>query len=79
MLNKQIEQLESEMEQLESEKKEIELHLSNPEFYQNQEKAAETGKRYQILQEEIPKLLQEWEAKQVQLEELVSSLEKLRS
>jgi protein subunit release factor A len=64
------------MEKLETEKKEIESNLAKPDFYRNQVNAAETGKRYQELQELIPKLLDEWEIKQAELDELLSGLNK---
>jgi ATP-binding cassette subfamily F protein 3 len=73
-LNERIEQLESEMEKLETEKKEIESNLAEPDFYRDQVKAAETGKRYQELQELIPKLFDEWEAKQNEKDKLLEEL-----
>ena len=76
ILNNRIEKIESEMEKLETEKKEIESTLAEPDFYKDQVKAAETGKRYQDLQEQIPILYAEWEIKQSELENLLSSLEK---
>jgi ATP-binding cassette subfamily F protein 3 len=76
LLNERIEQLESEMEKLEMEKKEIESNLAKTDFYRDQVKAAETGKRYQQLQEIIPKLFNEWEIKQAKLDELLSGLNK---
>jgi hypothetical protein len=53
---------------------EIESNLAAPDFYKEQDTAAEAGKRYQILQELIPKLLNEWEIKQAELEDLLSGL-----
>ena len=76
LLNEQIGQLESEMEKLETEKKEIESNLAEADFYRDQVKAAENGKRYQQLQELIPKLFDEWEIKQAKLDELLSGLNK---
>jgi len=73
-LIKQIEQLESEMENLEAEKKQIESNLAKPDFYKDQVKAADVGKRYQVLQELIPKLFGEWESRQAKLDELLSGL-----
>jgi ATP-binding cassette subfamily F protein 3 len=75
-LNDRIEFLEAEMEKLENEKKEIETNLANPDFYKDQEQAAEYGKRYQDLQELIPKLFNEWEIKQVELDELLLKIKK---
>jgi ATP-binding cassette subfamily F protein 3 len=75
-LIKKIEQLETEMENLEAEKKQIELNLVKPDFYKDQVKAADVGKRYQILQEIIPKLFREWESRQAQLDDLLSGLNK---
>ena len=75
-LNKQIENLEAKMEALETEKKEIESNLADPDFYQNLMKTAEAGKRYQHLQEMIPKLLDEWESRQAELDVLISGLNK---
>jgi ATP-binding cassette subfamily F protein 3 len=74
LLNEQIEQLESEMEKLETEKKEIESNLAQPDFYRDQTKAAEAGKRYQELQELIPKLFNEWEIRHTKLEKLLSEI-----
>jgi ATP-binding cassette subfamily F protein 3 len=74
ILTDRIERIESEMEQLETEKNEIESKLANPDFYKNQVKASEMGKRYQDLQDQIPKLYAEWESKQSELETLLSSL-----
>jgi len=74
LLTKQIEQLESKVEVLETEKKEIESNLANPDFYQDQIKASEAGKRYQQLQEMIPKMFEEWESRQAELDELLSDL-----
>jgi ATP-binding cassette subfamily F protein 3 len=76
LLNKRIEQLESEMEILETEKKEIEANLADPDFYRDQVKASEVGKRYQLLQELIPKLFQEWEKKQAEIDDLLLGLNK---
>jgi len=75
-LNKRIEYLETEMEKLEKEKKEIEINLADPNFYKDQINAAEVGKRYQELQELIPKLFNEWEGKQTELDDLLARLDK---
>jgi ATP-binding cassette subfamily F protein 3 len=74
LFNEQIEQLESEMDKLEAEKKEIESNLAEPNFYRDQTKAAEAGKRYQELQKLIPKLFDEWEIRQTKLEMLLSEI-----
>ena len=76
ILNEQIENLEKEMEQLEAEKTSIEAKLAEPDFYKNQAKAADTGKRYQLLQDEIPKLYKAWEKAQNELESLLKNLHK---
>jgi ATP-binding cassette subfamily F protein 3 len=76
LLNEQIEHLESDMEQFEVEKKQIESNLEKPDFYRDQVKAAEIGKRYQELQELIPKLFNEWEIKQDQLDALLLKIKK---
>jgi ATP-binding cassette subfamily F protein 3 len=76
LLNEQIEQLESEMEKLETEKTAIESKLAIPDFYQDQVKAAEAGKRYQELLELIPQLFDQWEVKQAELENLLAGLNK---
>jgi len=73
-LTKQIENLESEMEAFETEKKEIESNLADPDFYNDQAKASKAGKKYQQLQEVIPKLFDEWEAKQNEKEKLLAEL-----
>ena len=62
------------MELFETEKKEIETNLANPDFYQDHAKSSKAGKRYQALQEMIPKLLAKWEARQSELDELLSGL-----
>jgi protein subunit release factor A len=62
------------MEALETEKKEIESNLADPDFYQNLMKTAEAGKRYQHLQEMIPKLFEEWESRQAELDKLLTGL-----
>jgi ATP-binding cassette subfamily F protein 3 len=74
LFNEQIEQLESKMDKLEAEKKEIESNLAEPNFYRDQTKAAEAGKRYQELQKLIPKLFDEWEIRQTKLEMLLSEI-----
>jgi ATP-binding cassette subfamily F protein 3 len=76
VLNHRIRQLESELEQLESEKDDIELKLAEPSFYKDQVKSAETGKRYQQLQKKIPKLYEEWEKQQTELDDLLTNLNK---
>ena len=76
ILNEQIENLEKEMEQLEAEKTSIEAKLAEPDFYKNQAKAADTGKRYQLLQDEIPKLYKAWEKAKNELESLLKNLHK---
>jgi ATP-binding cassette subfamily F protein 3 len=76
ILNEQIENLEKEMEQLEAEKTSIEAKLAEPDFYKNQAKAADTGKRYQLLQDEISKLYEAWEKAQNELESLLKNLHK---
>jgi ATP-binding cassette subfamily F protein 3 len=73
-LNNRIEKLEFELEQLETEKDEIESKLAEPDFYKNQQQAAEIGKRYQQLQDAIPKLYDEWEKCQKELESLLAGL-----
>jgi len=77
ILNDQIQQIEEKIEKLEEEKKEIESSLAKPDLYRDQVKAAEAGKRYQELQELIPKLLNEWESKQTELENLLAGLNQL--
>ena len=74
ILNDRIKQIEEKIEKLEEEKKQIESSLTQPDFYRDQIKAAETGKRYQELQEAIPKLLNEWESKQTALDNLLAGL-----
>jgi ATP-binding cassette subfamily F protein 3 len=76
VLNDRIRQLEAELEQLESEKDDIELKLAEPSFYKDQVKSAETGKRYQQLQKKIPKLYEEWEKQQTELDDLLTNLNK---
>ena len=75
-LNDRIKYLETELEKLELEKDSIEQQLAEPDFYKDQTKAADTGKRYQHLQEEIPKLYDEWEKVQNELEILLDKLKK---
>jgi ATP-binding cassette subfamily F protein 3 len=75
-LNDRIKILESELEKLESAKDSIEQQLAEPDFYKDQTKAAETGKRYQQLQDEIPKLYEEWEKVQNELDILLENLKK---
>jgi ATP-binding cassette subfamily F protein 3 len=74
ILNKQINDLEQELQKLEEEKREIEQEMSNPSFYKDQARAAETGKHYQDLLNEIPSLYQQWENKQTELENLLAGL-----
>ena len=75
-LIKKIEQLETEIENLEAEKKQIESNLAKQDFYKDQIKVADAGKRYQVLRELIPKRLDEWETNQAELEELLSGLDR---
>ena len=75
-LNERIEFLESEMEKLENEKMEIERQLAEPDFYKDQDLAADFGRRYQDLQKMIPELFNEWEMKQVELDELLLKIKK---
>jgi len=75
-LNKKIHDLELKIEQLENEKKQIEQKMSDPAFYKNDTQTAETGRRYQDLQTQIPSLVHAWEDAHRELEKIVSSLEK---
>ena len=75
-LIKKIEQLETEIENLETEKRQIESNLAKQDFYKDQVKAADAGKRYQVLRELIPKRLDEWERNQSELDDLLSGLDR---
>ena len=76
LLIKKIEQLETEIENLETEKRQIESNLAKQDFYKDQVKAADAGKRYQVLRELIPKRLDEWERNQSELDDLLSGLDR---
>ncbi len=69
-----IEILESQIEQLESEKSELEVQMADPDFYKNEQRAADAGKRYQEVSDLIPVRMQEWESAQEELENLLESL-----
>ena len=73
-LNNRIAKIELQVEKLEAEKIKIESKLAEPDFYRDQQRAAEVGKRYQQLQDEIPKLYDEWEKCQNELDSLLTGL-----
>ena len=51
-----IKKLENQIEKLEKEKESIEQLMAIPDFYKENTKAAEIGKRYQEGQKQIPEL-----------------------
>jgi len=75
-LSDKVSHLEQQIDKFEEEKSQIETLMADPDFYKNESEAATYGKRYQELQQEIPKALSEWESANIKLEELVESLKK---
>ncbi len=75
-LTHKIADLEAEIEMLEEEKKHIETKMSDPSFYKSDVSAAETGRRYQELQLKIPSLVRLWEEAHIEMETIISSLDK---
>lgn len=74
-LHQEIESLEHEIEHMEQRKSELEVLMARPETFQNGEYAASIAKEYQLLQAQLPILLQKWEATQLELEALLAELE----
>ena len=72
-----IKKLERLIEKLEEEKESIEQLMLNPDFYRDENKAAEIGKRYQDIQKLIPEQYELWEKNNTELENLVASLNKI--
>jgi len=75
-LNSLIKHAEEMIEKLEQEKQYLENQMADPDFYKNETEAAKSGKRYQEIQVEIPRVMQEWESASLQLEELLENLNK---
>jgi len=69
-----IKKLERLIEKLEEEKELIEQLMLNPDFYKDENKAAEIGKRYQDIQKLIPEQYELWEKNNTELENLIASL-----
>lgn len=75
-LREKISALEMEIEVLETEKKQIETKMSDPTFYKQDNRAAEAGRRYQELQVKIPSLVRAWEDAHLDMEKILTTLEK---
>ena len=75
-LSDKVSHLEQQIDKLEEEKSQIETLMADPDFYKNESEAAKHGKRYQELQQKLPKALSKWESANIKLEELVESLKK---
>lgn len=74
LITDRISKTEQIIERMESEKQEIELAMSDPGFYKDEQKAAESGKRYQELQKQLPELYSSWETDSQELEQLLKNL-----
>ena len=66
---------ETLINKLEEEKLHIEKQMADPDFYKDKTETAKSGKRYQELQEKIPKAMAEWESASLQLDELLTDLQ----
>ena len=66
---------ETLINKLEEEKLHIEKQMADPDFYKDKTETAKHGKRYQELQEKIPKAMAEWESASLQLDELLTDLQ----
>ena len=75
-LNQKITTIESDIERLEQEKQVIEKKMSDPDFYKSDDRAADAVRRYQELLSEIPRLVHDWEKAHLELDKVVSSIEK---
>ncbi|HHJ52679.1 MAG TPA: ABC transporter ATP-binding protein, partial [Caldithrix abyssi] len=73
-LKNRIAELEDEIERLEQEKARLEQALADPETYRDGEQSAKLNREYKEILALLPQKETEWEAAQLELEELLSSL-----
>lgn len=74
LISDRISKTEQQIDHMESEKQELESAMSEPGFYKDEQRAAESGKRYQELQKLLPELYNSWEADSQELEQLLKKL-----
>ncbi|MGW8161498.1 MAG: ABC-F family ATP-binding cassette domain-containing protein [Desulfobulbales bacterium] len=69
-LKKEVEQVEETIGKLETQKKELELLMADPQLYQDQEKFAGCGRKYNSLVRKLERLYQRWEDAQASIEKI---------
>jgi ATP-binding cassette subfamily F protein 3 len=69
-LKKEVEQAEERIEKLETRKRELELRMADPNFYQDQDKFAESSREYSSLERKLERMYQQWEEVQAKIEKL---------
>lgn len=73
-LQEKITSLEKNIDELEKEKSELELLMSNPDTFKDEQKSAQTAQRYQELLEILPEIYKEWETHNIEIDNLLASI-----
>lgn len=71
-LTKEIEKIEKQISLLEDEQRIIQTKLADPDFYNNPEEVKQTNKRFKEVEKELEELLQNWELKTEELNNILN-------
>ncbi len=73
-LEQSIAALEQQIDVMEQEKQQLEAEMAEPDFFADEQAAAEKVRRYKQLQEKLPVKLLQWENEQHELDELLNTI-----